>query len=87
MGNRRVVITGIGMVTPLGINAKSSWENLIKCKSGITRIHRFDTSHLKCKIAGLVLHDSILKIYSIRGHELLVDSTDKKKDIFIQYGI
>lgn len=87
MGNRRVVITGIGMVTPLGVNAKSSWENLIQCKSGITRIHRFDTSNLKCKIAGLVLHDSTLKIYSIRGHELLVDSTDKKKDIFIQYGI
>ncbi|KJV55443.1 beta-ketoacyl-acyl-carrier-protein synthase II [Orientia chuto str. Dubai] len=87
MNDRRVVITGIGMITPLGTNAKVSWQNLIKCESGITQIHRFDTSNLKCKIAGLVLYDDKLTIYSPRGDELLVDFTNKKHDLFIQYGI
>ncbi|MBA8667291.1 beta-ketoacyl-ACP synthase II [Holosporaceae bacterium 'Namur'] len=53
---RRIVITGIGLVTPLGADAKSSWENLIRGKSGVKKIplELFDTSDLNTRIAGLV---------------------------------
>lgn len=54
MQKRRVVITGIGAVTPLGINYKSSWENLIKGKCGIDYITSFDASTCPVKIAGEV---------------------------------
>jgi 3-oxoacyl-[acyl-carrier-protein] synthase II len=53
---RRVVITGIGLVTPLGGNAKTSWDNLLEGKSGIKQIDSFDVSDLPAKIAGLVPH-------------------------------
>jgi len=49
---KRVVITGIGAVTPLGNSIESSWKNLIKGLSGIDFITRFDTSDLPCRIAG-----------------------------------
>ena len=53
---RRVVVTGIGLVTPLGATTASSWENLIEGKSGIKQIpaEMFDTSDLPTKIAGIV---------------------------------
>lgn len=51
---RRVVVTGIGLVTPLGGDVKSSWNSLINSKSGIANITEFDTSDLTCKIAGLI---------------------------------
>ena len=51
---RRVVVTGIGLVTPLGCNVSESWSRLIQGKSGISTISRFDTSNLPVKIAGLV---------------------------------
>ena len=53
---RRVVVTGLGIVSPLGSSAKSSWDNLINSKSGIRKIpdFLFDTSELQTKIAGIV---------------------------------
>lgn len=51
---RRVVITGVGLVTPLGGNTESSWKNLIAGQSGIQRIDTFDVEDLSAKIAGLV---------------------------------
>ncbi|MEN8236818.1 MAG: beta-ketoacyl-ACP synthase II [Pseudomonadota bacterium] len=51
---RRVVITGIGAVTPLGGNTKSSWQNLIAGKSGIQKIDTFPVDDLAAHIAGLV---------------------------------
>ncbi|HHV72287.1 MAG TPA: beta-ketoacyl-ACP synthase II [Clostridia bacterium] len=51
---RRVVITGIGMVTPLGIKTEEVWDNLLKGKSGIGLVTRFDTSNYATKIAGEV---------------------------------
>jgi 3-oxoacyl-[acyl-carrier-protein] synthase II len=51
---RRVVVTGLGLVTPLGGDVETSWNNLIAGKSGIAAITRFDTSNQKAKIAGEV---------------------------------
>ena len=54
MSSRRVVITGIGVVSPLGSDLKSFWENLVNGKSGIRRITQFDASTIDCQIAGEV---------------------------------
>ena len=51
---RRVVVTGLGLVTPLGGDVETTWQNLIAGKSGIAPITRFDTSDHKAKIAGEV---------------------------------
>jgi len=50
----RVVVTGIGVLCPLGLNTSVSWEGLIAGKSGIDRITSFDTEHFDTKIAGEV---------------------------------
>jgi 3-oxoacyl-[acyl-carrier-protein] synthase II len=51
---RRVVITGLGMVTPLGVGVTANWDRLTKSESGIRAIERFDVSDLPAKIAGIV---------------------------------
>ncbi|NWF76712.1 MAG: beta-ketoacyl-ACP synthase II [Nitrospirae bacterium] len=54
MDKRRVVITGMGMITPLGIGVKESWDALLSGKSGIRRITKFDASQFPTQIAGEV---------------------------------
>lgn len=79
MSKRRVVITGIGAVTPLGLNIKDSWNGVLNSKSGITHISRFETEHMQCKIAGE------LKDFD---PEFYIEPRDvKKMDAFIHYGI
>ena len=51
---RRVVVTGLGMVSPLGAGVEPSWNNLVAGRSGLRRIERFDVSDLPAKVAGLV---------------------------------
>src|SRR4029453_14723809 len=51
---RRVVVTGMGLVTPLGSGGEHTWERLIKGESGIRSIQSFDVSDLPCKIGGQV---------------------------------
>ena len=46
---RRVVVTGVGLLTSIGNNVNSSWENLLNCKSGIKKIKQFDVSDLPAK--------------------------------------
>ena len=48
---RRVVVTGLGMVTPLGADVETVWANLLAGKSGAGPITRFDASNQKCRIA------------------------------------
>ncbi len=50
--SRRVVVTGIGMLTPLGIGTEPSWKACVEGRSGISRIHKFDPSPFKTQIAG-----------------------------------
>ncbi len=51
---RRVVVTGLGMITPLGSGVKATWDRLINGESGIGSIQSFDVSDLPCKIAGQI---------------------------------
>ncbi len=51
---RRVVVTGLGLVTPLGDGVETSWKNLLAGKSGIRKITKFDASNISCQIAGEV---------------------------------
>jgi len=51
---RRVVITGMGLVTPVGIGVQTAWNAVLKGESGIGRITSFDTSHYPCRIAAEV---------------------------------
>lgn len=48
---RRVVVTGMGILCPLGVGVENSWNNLINCKSGITKLTDPDYDKLPCKIA------------------------------------
>jgi 3-oxoacyl-[acyl-carrier-protein] synthase II len=51
---RRVVVTGLGLVTPLACGIEQTWQRLLAGQSGITRIEKFDVSDISCKIAGQV---------------------------------
>ncbi len=76
---RRVVITGIGMVSPLGVGKEINWEAVSKGKSGISLISRFDVSRYSSKIAGQVKGFDPLDF--IEKKEL------RKMDPFIQYAV
>ena len=52
----RVVVTGMGMVTPLACGVEETWKRLVQGKSGIGKVDRFDVSDLPCKIAGQIPH-------------------------------
>ncbi len=76
---KRVVVTGYGLVTPLGIGSKEPWDNLINGVSGIDYITRFDTTTMKSKIAGEV------KDFKV---EDFIDSKDAKRmDLFTKFAM
>ena len=62
---RRVVITGIGLLTSIGNYVEDTWNNLISCKSGIKKITHFDTDNLSCKIAGFISENPNDRIYGL----------------------
>lgn len=82
---RRVVVTGMGMVTPLGVGVDHNWSQIIAGNSGISRITNFDVSDISCQIAGQVPEADVeggLKM------EDFVDPRDQRKqDRFIQLGM
>lgn len=80
MQKRRVVVTGLGMLSPVGNTAEESWKALVAGKSGISTIEHFDTSAFTVKIAGLVKGFDPEQFGILRKDE-------KKMDPFIQYGI
>jgi len=74
-----VVVTGLGLVTPLGTGIEANWEALCAGRSGVGRITRFDASQLPARVAGQV---------SDFEPERFVERRDlKKMDIFIQYAV
>src|SRR5438552_16641721 len=54
MTKRRVVVTGIGMISPLGVGNEPTWKGLLEGRSGIGRITKFDPTAFACQIAGEV---------------------------------
>ena len=83
---KRVVVTGLGLLTSIGNNTEDTWNNLITCESGIKKISHFNTEGLTCDIAGYISHNPNEQFYYDRS--LHLDSKDiKRNDRFIQYGI
>ncbi len=83
---RKVVVTGLGLLTTLGNDKNSTWSNLIEGKSGISKINHFDTSDLTCKIAGYLSNDPDSNNFFNKSS--YIDSKDiKRNDRFIQYGL
>ncbi len=83
---RRVVITGIGLVTPLGIGISHVWERLTAGQSGIKAIEDFDVSDLPARIAGQVPSGSIEEGYFDADH-FMAAKDRRKVDDFILYGV
>jgi 3-oxoacyl-[acyl-carrier-protein] synthase II len=79
MTKRRVVITGLGVVSPVGIGTQNAWVTLLKGQSGITRITKFDPSAFSSQIAGEV------KNFNVEDYLPAKDA--RRMDTFIQYGL
>ncbi len=79
MQKRRVVVTGLGLVSPVGIGVQSAWSNLVAGQSGITRISKFDPSNFASQIAGEV------KDFDVSQYLPAKDA--RRMDTFIQYGL
>ena len=85
---KRVVVTGIGLVTPIGYNVEETWGALINSKSGIKLIKHFNTDDLSCKIAGYINHDNKNEQNQFFNSLKYVEKKDIKKiDRFILYGL
>ncbi|HWP92136.1 MAG TPA: beta-ketoacyl-ACP synthase II [Thermodesulfobacteriota bacterium] len=76
---RRVAVTGIGLVTPLGTGNKKTWEGICEGRSGIGRITKFDPSSLKTQIAGEVL--------DFEPEAFMESKEIRRSDPFIQYAV
>ena len=79
MSKRRVVVTGLGLITPVGIGVSETWKNIIAGKSGITAISKFDISNFSSQIAGEVKNFDPLQYLNAKEA--------RRMDTFIQYGL
>lgn len=76
---RRVVVTGLGMVCPIGNDVKTSWENALAGKNGIGPITRFDASGMGCQIAG--------EVKDFNVEEYLPAKEARRYDRYVHYGV
>lgn len=79
MSKQRVVVTGLGLVTPLGLNVEDSWNAMLAGKSSISLIDHFDASDVSCKICSRVKNFDPLLYMS--------EKEARKVDAFVQFGI
>jgi len=79
MSKRRVVVTGVGLITPVGLGVKESWTNIINGQSGIGRITKFDCSTFPSQVAGEVKNFDPLAY--------IPPKDARRMDTFIQFGI
>ena len=79
MSKRRVVITGLGIVSPVGIGVENAWANIVAGRSGITRITKFDPVAFSSQVAGEV------KGFDVT--QFLPPKDARRMDTFIQYGM
>lgn len=77
--DRRVVITGVGLITPLGIGVRDTWSALCAGKSGISEITRFDTTDYQTKIAG--------EVKDFHPEDFLPKKEAKRTERFITYAV
>ena len=78
MTHKRVVVTGLGMLSPVGNNVTSSWKNIIEGSSGVKEIDKFDTSDFETKFAATV---------DINPEDYLDKKETRRTDPFIQFGL
>jgi 3-oxoacyl-[acyl-carrier-protein] synthase II len=76
---RRVVVTGLGCVSPLGIGVDETWKGIVEGRSGITRITKFDASNLPSQIAG--------EVKNFKPQDFMPEKLVSRVDTFIQYAI
>ena len=79
LSKRRIVVTGMGMVTPIGLNVEQTWQGILAGKSGVGLVEGFDTSDYTTKIWAKV------KDFNIENYVSLKEA--RKMDLFTQYGI
>lgn len=79
MSRRRVVVTGLGLVTPVGNSVDASWSNLIAGRSGIATVTKFDASNLACRFAG--------EVKDFRVEDYIPTKEARHMDTFIHYGL
>lgn len=83
MSTRRVVVTGLGLISPLGTDVNSSWSALLQGRSGIKIITEFDTTNSPAKIAGIIDRSGA---GGFNPEHFISPSDIRKMDVFIQYG-
>jgi len=79
MSGRRVVVTGLGILSPLGIGLEANWEGLSNGRSGIGPITRFDASAFNSRVAG--------EVRGFNPEDYMAPKTAKRTDIFVQYAL
>lgn len=79
MSGRRIVVTGLGLISPLGIGVEKSWSGLLQGRSGVRRITQFDASLFATKIAG--------EVDGFNPEDYIEPKEVKKMDRFIHFGV
>jgi 3-oxoacyl-[acyl-carrier-protein] synthase II len=79
MTKRRVVVTGLGVVSPVGTGTANAWGNLLAGQSGITRITKFDPTNFTSQVAG--------EVKDFNVEEFISAKDARRMDTFIQYGL
>ena len=77
--NKRVVITGLGLVTPIGIGVEQTWDSLCTGRSGVAEITRFDTSDYQTKIAA--------EVKDFKPEDFMPQKDAKRVELFIAYAL
>ena len=79
MSKRRVVVTGLGMVTSVGQDVKTTWDAIVAGKSGVALIDHFDASDLACRICS--------RVKNFDATAYMTEKEARKIDVFIQFGM
>ena len=79
MSGRRIVVTGLGIVSPVGVNLKESWSNIVAGTSGVAPITEYDVSEYPVRIAATVKNFDASDVIPVKDQ--------RKMDVFIHYGL